>query len=553
VIHGRDNVLEEILRFVYATRKKIDGCVDRTRPVLAMEIEPFKKSFVDAKTRDVKLRYLTEITKDNIEYCKDLIEIVHEFRHLEGIKGNFYIGDTEYIAPATFHEKGKPASQMIYSNLKEIVELQQYIFDTLWNKAIPAEQKIREIEEGIEPEFYEVISDKNKAARIITDMTKSIDKEALLLFPVDKALNRIDKLGVIDSLIGASTKKNKGASIRIICPHSHLNLEIVKRINTNAPNIRIRDGPPSTHSMFIVDNSKLFSADVRNPNADEFREAIGITVYSNSVRNISLFKSFFELLWNERIIIERLHETERLQKEFINIAAHELRTPVTPILIMATALKSELEDYNIKQDNSGKEVAYVKIRKKDFSIIARSALRLKQLTDHILDVARIESQTLRINREQFNLKEVIHEVVQEFIKNQQVESEEGWKKDVKIHYPHIDNGDTIVEADKVRIMQVIFNLLSNAFKFTEEGDIFISTEKGDGFVTVNIRDSGIGIDPEIAPRLFTKFATKSFHGTGLGLFISKSIMEAHGESIWGKNNENEKGATFSFRLPFLDE
>jgi two-component system, OmpR family, sensor histidine kinase VicK len=124
-----------------------------TRPPLAILIEPIKKAFLDAKSRDVRLRYLTEITKDNIDYCKVLTTIVDDLRHLDGIKANFMISEMEYLAPLILYEKEKIASQVIYSNAEEIVEQQQYIFDTLWRKAIPAEQKIREIEEGMEPEI----------------------------------------------------------------------------------------------------------------------------------------------------------------------------------------------------------------------------------------------------------------------------------------------------------------------------------------------------------------------------------------------------------------
>jgi hypothetical protein len=114
---------------------------------LAIEIEELKKAFLEAKSRGVKLRYITEITEDNVGYCKELIKIVDELRHLEGIRGNFYISETEYIAPATFHAKGKPASQIVYSNVKEIIEFHQsYIFEVFWNRSTVAEQRINQVE-----------------------------------------------------------------------------------------------------------------------------------------------------------------------------------------------------------------------------------------------------------------------------------------------------------------------------------------------------------------------------------------------------------------------
>ncbi len=145
VFYGEENVVNLVVQFASKTGSKIDACIDRTRPLLATEIKPLKEAFLAAKSRGVKLRYITEITTENIPYCKELMRIVDELRHLDGIKGNFYISDIEYLAPATMHAKGKPASQIIYSNVKEIVEHEQYIFDTLWNRAIAAEEQNLEV------------------------------------------------------------------------------------------------------------------------------------------------------------------------------------------------------------------------------------------------------------------------------------------------------------------------------------------------------------------------------------------------------------------------
>ena len=122
-----------------------------TRPQLAVALDPIRHAFADAKRRDVRLRYLTEITNENISFCKELLSTVSELRHLDGIKGNFMISESEYLAPAVSFEKGKVATRIIYSNVKELVEEHEYVFDTVWNKAISAEQRIKEIEEGIEP------------------------------------------------------------------------------------------------------------------------------------------------------------------------------------------------------------------------------------------------------------------------------------------------------------------------------------------------------------------------------------------------------------------
>jgi two-component system sensor histidine kinase VicK len=399
--------------------------------------------------------------------------------------------------------------------------------------------------------FFRVIDDPTEASRIYINLLQSTKEEASLILPNCQAMEREHKLGIMDCLIDASRRKD--IPVRIICPLGDRNSKTLEYISTEAPNIKILNGEKSPFTLLIADKEKCFGAELRVDDADGFLDSIRYAIYSNSRSMVALFKLFFEIFWNKSEICEQLRLQSQLQKDFINVAAHELRTPVTPILIMATALKSELEGVN---EQGGKnESDYVKVRKKDFSIITRSAFRLKQLTDDILDAATIENRTLEINKEQFDLTEVLNRAVNEFNKKQEIEKQEEveWRKDVNVYYQFSNNCIIDVEADKGRIMQVIFNLLSNAFKFTEKGNIYVTLQTNGNDAIVNVRDSGVGIESEVMPRLFTKFATKSFQGTGLGLFISKSIVESHGGRIWAKNNYDGRGATFSFTLPILQK
>ena len=695
IIHGVENVIDAELRCFFAN-KKIDTCMNYTRPPLAIEIEPIKRAFLDAKARGVRLRYITEITKSNISYCKELMGMVNELRHLDGIKANFMISDTEYLAPVILYEEGKIASQIIYSNVKEVVEQQQYIFDTFWAKSIPAEEKIKEIEEGIthygtraienpeeiikeisrltassnkldtclnsggmqysynhffdikkrllerqkqgdhkgiryitniehdilqltrlyldhgiqikhlknlppvsfgisdkeialtiekmesgkviqsllisnepvyvkhftsmfeelwkngidsddrikeieegiEPEFLEVINDHEKVSQIVVELAKSVKREVLLLLPSSKGMVRLDRLRGIDYLINAS---QNGATINIICPLSEENSDIVKKISQKAPNIKILNGNNHAYGMFIVDNTKFLKVEIRKPDSEIFSEAIGFAIYSNSRHSVESFKSFFELLWNERKLNEDLNRADEMQKEFINIAAHELRTPIQPILGLSEVLQGKIKDT--------KQIQLL-------DAILRNAKRLQQLTEDILDVSKIESQSLNLNKQQFNINDIISNVVQDLPK--QIEKGNNSNSNVKLSYKPTADDQLVVEADKARIVQVISNLLGNAVKFTKGkgSTITITTEKKQNQeVIIKIKDTGTGIDPEILPRLFSKFASKSYQGTGLGLYISKSIIEAHGGRMWAENNNNtdgEKGATFYFTLPTIN-
>jgi signal transduction histidine kinase len=263
---------------------------------------------------------------------------------------------------------------------------------------------------------------------------------------------------------------------------------------------------------------------------------------------------------------EQLKIHDRMQKEFINIAAHELRTPIVPIIGFCELLYSRIKGRQQQQKGQGQQE---KEEEEMAETILRNANRLAQLTEDILDVTRIESNTLKLNKERFNLNDVIVDAVGDY-------REQIANSSVKLMYEPGNNNTFVVEADRRRVTQVISNLLNNSIKFTKEGSVTVTTtirrkdfvvadrdnNHGDGGggseeVIIAIKDTGSGIDPELTPRLFTKFASKSYQGTGLGLFISKSIVEAHGGKIWAENNNNyssdsdrkHKGATFYFTLP----
>ena len=246
---------------------------------------------------------------------------------------------------------------------------------------------------------------------------------------------------------------------------------------------------------------------------------------------------------------KQLKVNDKMQKEFINIASHELKTPTQAILGMSQLLRT-----------------YPERRDEMINAIERNALRLEKLTNSILDVSRIESQSLSLNKEKFNINEKIRNIIDDLKLRHKVE--------ITFAEPKLD--PIVVEADIIRIYEVISNLLVNAIKFTQKNSssnsddgnslgadnitVFTAiksnqaymkgnTGSSDEEVIIGIRDRGVGIDPNIQDRLFSKFVTKSDTGTGLGLYISKGIVEAHGGRIWAENNTEGKGATFYFSLP----
>jgi signal transduction histidine kinase len=259
-----------------------------------------------------------------------------------------------------------------------------------------------------------------------------------------------------------------------------------------------------------------------------------------------------------RLQYNKLKEMDKMKDEFINVAAHELRTPIQPIIGLSEILRSRIRNNDDKNSNSSNA------ENQEFvDVILRNGQRLGKLVEDVLDVTKIESQSLELRKERFDLNELIISIIDDIMAAEAESMVYGLparrkgKNNVKISY---QPRPLHVHADRNRIAQVISNLLNNALKFTSEGHVMITADKKRetnssnslDVIVISVCDSGSGVDSEIMPRLFTKFSSKSFSGTGLGLYICKNIVEAHGGRIWAENNKDTKGATFSFTLPLVN-
>jgi two-component system, OmpR family, sensor histidine kinase VicK len=539
VYYNPFRVVSTVIDFVDNASGRIEGCVDQTRPLLLNDIDALRMAFNEARKRGVKIRFVTEINDDNITHCKELIKSsVSELRHLDGVKGNFYVSENEYVSPAAIHEEGKPASNVVYSNVKEVVEQAQYLFETLWSRSLPADQRIKEIEEGVtrfETAKIEIIRDPDEAIKLSRDLIKSAKHEVLRIYPSFNGFRRQIRIGALHLF---REVLEHGISVRILVPADKQQIDgTIGGLELALPTLEIRGLDKSLQTqmgIIVVDRKESIIIELKDDEKESYLDAAGLAFYSNS-RPIALsYASIFETLWKQGELYEQLKAYAAMQKEFINIAAHELRTPVQPILGLSQVL--------IAEQKGGK---YSEL----LLVINRNAERLRQLIEDILDVTKIESQSLHLRIQKFNLNHLISSVISEH--ENMIERQQCHKRIV------FDCKDDInIEGDKVRISQVVSNLLSNSIKFTkEEGSIIITSEqKKEGnknIVVVSVKDAGPGIDSEILPRLFTKFASKSeMGGTGLGLYISKSIIDAHRGEIWYDNNIG-KGAIFSFSLPIV--
>jgi two-component system sensor histidine kinase VicK len=550
VLHGDENILKSTLEITSEIKHSIDNCIDSSAPLsFVSKGLPMFKALSEAKRKGIKSRFITEITRNNLVYCKELMKIV-ELRHLDKIKGNFGIIDgKDYRASASIIE-GSPPSELIVSTVKTFVEQQQFFFDMLWDKAIPAEQRILEIKEGLIPDILEILKDPSEIIKVGYRLVKAARDEILIIFHTANALLRQDRAGGVNLLVKNVVKYK--TRVRILVPIEDKITDTIQRLEQN-DEIEIRNIEPTMQTrmtILVVDKKYSLVVELKDDTRDNLEEAIGLATYSNSKSTVLSYDSIFDALWKQSELREELLVRSMAQKEFINIAAHELRNPIQAILGLSDVLLRS--DIFLGSDKKNE------IKQKEIiEIIARNAKRLQRLTEDILDVTKIDSKTLKLNKKSFVLAQTIREMVQQY-------SSEISKidKNVILSFSSSEELESIpIIADENRIKQVICNLIDNAIKFTQRGEITIATEidKKHNQVMVKVKDTGKGIDSDILPKLFTRFTTTSEKGTGLGLYICKGIVEAHNGRIWAENNYDRSrtdatngevdGATFSFSLP----
>ena len=538
VLYGVENAVKLFSRVVYGANTVIDICDDDIISHTATSHKIIEKRVLEI---GAKFRYITEIKKDNIKYCKELMK-VGQVRHLDGIRTNFVVTDTEYSSSAIMQQV-HAHPETVYSNVRSIVEQQRYLFENLWNKAIPAERKINEIEGGIELEKTYVIQDPQSIQKLFVDMVKSVQHEVLLILPTVNAFLREYRMGIIQLLMQAM--RERSVNVRILTPTNDVIDNILKNtvisyqegkrrkdFDLRSINMSPEETAVSTVTIVVVDKKESLVFEKTDDTKEDFIEAVGMATYSNSKPTVVSYISIFESLWTQVDLYEQLKTHDKMQKEFINIASHEMKTPTQAIIGYTDLIHKHPEK-----------------REDMMQSISRNAVRLQRLTNDILDVTRIDSHTLNLHKEQFNIGNLLAYIVQDYVgyiekENQNVKLFYNFKQDVNDPLP--------IDADEDRITQVISNLLNNAIKFTSkkrEGVISVSAERKKEEVIVSIKDTGEGINPEILPRLFTKFATRSFSGYWFRLIYFKKYCRSSWGKMWAENNPDGEGATFTFTLP----
>src|ERR671918_2215758 len=284
--------------FFSTNSKKFDVCASSATTPIAMTI--FRDAYEDMKSRETKIRWVTDITKDNLTHCKDLMQYA-EVRHISSLNGNFRMSETEYIE-ATTTKEGLPIPKLIYSNSKEIIGQQQYIFETLWDKAVPAEHRIKEIEQEIESQRIAVIYDARQALELYQSLIMSTEKEIKVVFPTTNALIRQDKAGILFLLQEAAAVKK--CQVKVLVPNDELICNFIPTNNSSISTRFIDQHESGKATILIVDNKVSLMMELKDDSKKTFHEAIGLSTYSNSKAGVLSYVSMFESLWKQTELYE---------------------------------------------------------------------------------------------------------------------------------------------------------------------------------------------------------------------------------------------------------
>ncbi|MGN6623035.1 MAG: sensor histidine kinase, partial [Candidatus Nitrosocosmicus sp.] len=537
VLYGVENALSYGERFMKKARLSMDITFDHHAPSIVIKIPLYYEGYKDILKRGGKIRCITEITTENILYCKELLNIVSELRHLDGLKGGIAITETEYMATTILKEE-QPLTEVIYSSAKEVVFQNQYIFDTLWNNSIPAVKKIKEIEEGVEIEFVKVIDDPAKSKDSYTINLKKSTRELCLLLPSSFLLLNEKDTRIYEIINGLLKDPNVKIRVLLYCKTEHEETYFFREKNNNFQ-LRYLQKDESFNSLdktaiAIMDGKISMILELKEDSKDSFANSIVFSIESNNKIFVASYIAIFESLWKYldllgqlkyaenkiqmqkeslqkqiddktkhllkvnsdlkklnkvyankesalRATNEKLIEIEYKKDEFISMIAHELRTPLVPIKGYTEML--------LKSKNMG---SLSKKQEKAIETIYRNIKKQESLVEDILDVYKLDLDKIILSKKMILISELFANVIND---SKSLIDE----KKINIVYEIKTKNETKIYCDGKRMEQVLFNLIKNSIDFVPENDGQIvltveeKTEEKKHNLVFNVKDNGTGI------------------------------------------------------------
>src|SRR5215813_2495412 len=410
------------------------------------------------------MRWAINIDKENLDLVKIFLKAGIQVRHIKNMPPmNFGVTDIEMAGTIEKMEGGKISQTFLISNEPLYIDHFNSSFEEIWKNGIDAKVRIKAIEEGVDSEEIEIIQDPVQIQKRAFSLIQTAKEEILLMFSTANAFHRLEQAGGIQILKEAAMER--GVKVRILTPEDELIVETARKLmilqqESQQPHEKIGIGYIQPHlqtkvSILIVDKKYSLAIELTDDTKQSFIETIGLATYSSSQSTVSCYAAIFESLWIQTELYQKLKDSEEGKDDFVHIAAHELRTPIQPILALTQLLRSQVN--NAEQQEL-------------LEITIRNAKRLQRLTNDILDVTKIEARTLELYKEDFNLNDVLINAMNDIT----LGTDSLKNENIRLSY---NPQDILIHADKGRISQVISNLLGNAIKFTTQGTIFVGVEK----------------------------------------------------------------------------
>ena len=543
VLEKPDEILNQITKFNTSSNQicafsTIEGLI-----LIRKNFPEFHSKIVQKykKGEHSGVKWITTInTKDHAKLVRFFLNQSFQIRHVnDTLFTNFALSDKILLSSIDRIDSANMIKSMLTSNDPLYLEHYKNIFEKMWMIGIDAEERIQDLISGNYVNI-QVIPDTKESLKLTSKLFSLIQREVLIILSSNNGLLRTEASGGFRVL---NELASKGIDVRILTSMDFKNQDTYDRIQSSYSNIKFRrldTSIKSVNRINILDREKTLVWEIKDDSSLNFIDALGIAIFIESKSTAMSYAFIFDSLWNQTNLYEQLQMAyenlklhEKMQKDFIDSVAHELRTPITPIIGLTEYVKDNLKNEEQVQL---------------LDIVIDNGKKLHALSENILDITRMEGNLVRLKKELFDINQLIVEVVKNF--------ESSIRKDKEVSFQYDNFKKCFIYADKHRIAQVISNLLDNSIKFILDkkgGLISIKVEQmkeeGKEVIVVCVKDNGEGIHPEIFPRLFTKFATKSFYGTGLGLFICKNIIKMHGGKIWAQNNKEANGASFLFSIP----
>lgn len=517
------------------------------------------KNYVSGKYKGT--RWITTVNdeKEALSLKKILNDsmVVRHVRNLSALT-NFAFNDDVFISSVDRMKDGNLMTSLVVSNDPLYLNHYRSIFEEVWKSSQKLEDRLMDIQESISNNIS-VIYDPEQAIALARKLFESAKQEILIMLSSPNAALRLDQNKEFMALNNIS---RNGIKVKVLVPMKRVIDSKVTKIVSKYPFVKFRFLPFTSLFLVgtaIIDRQQIISYEIKNDTKKSYSDAVRLCLFIDSAPTALSYGTLFENLWKQTDLYKQLQDIEKIQNDFINIASHELRTPVQSIMGFAEILLKDLGD----SPNNKKQV----------DAIRRNANRIKELVNRLIDVTQIDNKLLILRTETFDFKALISEVIKE---QSSMRSEKSTTSRITLSCIYRDESEwhqltgrsnqdpILITGDRIRLSQVMMNLLDNAYEAISlakdnNGTIMIKIEKilqqvsttniPKQWLQVRIADNGNGFHPDIIPRLFTKFTTNTSNGIGLGLYFSREIIKEHGGKIWAKNNDSGIGSTVSFRLP----